>query len=336
MTYRDGMSFAWENGRILKSISTGDNTVTMKYDSNGMRTQKDDKEYTTSYYYDSNNNLIGIKVHGTVLYFYYDSEGNATSFSHNGTKYYYVKNLQGDVVKIIDRLGNVVVSYTYDAWGKILNQTDSTVYNLANINPFRYRGYVYDNETGLYYLQSRYYDPITGRFLNADVYCDTQTGSPLSTNMFAYCENNAIRNIDANGYMTTSFAALNFASSYGLSLGGAALIAKLSAFLVSIAPYLLIGIAVVVVAYTAYVITKNVSIRNIMKKIPNKLKTKDKTKVDLDKFNKKLPNGGGWQGPGGWKIVKDFAKHSGSVWKLLNKSGKRIATLWADGRVRGK
>lgn len=54
------------------------------------------------------------------------------------------------------------------------------------------------------------------------------------------------------------------------------------------------------------------------------------------KFNKKLPNGGGWKGPDGWKIVKDMAKHAGSVWKLLNKSGNRIATLWEDGRVRGK
>ena len=62
-----------------------------------------------------------------------------------------------------------------------------------------------------------------------------------------------------------------------------------------------------------------------MNKIPNKLKTKDKTKVDLKKFNIRLPNGGGWKGPDGWKIVKDMAKHAGSVWKLLNKSGKRIA-----------
>ena len=163
--------------------------------------KKDDKDYTTSYYYDSNNNLIGIKVHGTVLYFYYDSEGNATSFSHNGTKYYYVKNLQGDVVKIINHLGNVVVTYTYDAWGKILNQTDSTVYNLANINPFRYRGYVYDNETGLYYLQSRYYDPITGRFINADETAFLgATGTVLSSNLFAYCENNTVNNTDPFGY----------------------------------------------------------------------------------------------------------------------------------------
>ena len=172
--------------------------------------------------------------------------------------------------------------------------------------------------------------------MNADIYCDTGTSTPLSTNMFAYCENNPILNVDFDGYMSAAAAASSFAASYGLSLGGAALIAKLSAFLMSVAPYLIIAIAVVVVAYSAYVIAKNVSIRNVMNKIPNKLKTKDKTKVDLKKFNIRLPNGGGWKGPDGWKIVKDMAKHAGSVWKLLNKSGKRIATLWEDGRVRGK
>lgn len=71
---------------------------------------------------------------------------------------------------------------------------------MAGLNPFSYRGYVYDDETGLYYLQSRYYDPKTGRFLNADVCFDTESGSPLSTNMFAYCENNSIFSYDTNGY----------------------------------------------------------------------------------------------------------------------------------------
>ena len=221
--------------------------------------------------------------------------------------------------------------YEYDAFGKIINAYGDPI--ITVLSPFRYRGYVYDMETGLYYLQSRYYDPVTGRFLNAD---DTAfvgaKGTALSFNLFSYCENNPITNVDYDGHMAASTAAASFATSYGLSLGGAALIAKLSAFLVTIAPYLLIAIAVVVVAYTAYIIAKNVSIRNIVNKIPNKLKTK----VDLKKFNKKLPNGGGWKGPDGWKIVKDVAKHAGSAWKLLNKAGKRIATLWEDGSVRGK
>ena len=94
--------------------------------------------------------------------------------------------------------GNIQVRYDYDVFGKITavkngsNQAITDTSSLAFLNPLRYRGYVYDDETGLYYLQSRSYDPVTGRFLNADVYVDTEIGSPLSTNMFAYCENNKL------------------------------------------------------------------------------------------------------------------------------------------------
>ena len=177
-------------------------------ESNGMRTQKTDNSGTTYYYYDSDKNLIGLTKGNDTLLFYYDSDGNVTSFKHNGTIYYYIKNLQGDIVKIIDQAGTVIANYAYDVSGKILSIKDGTnnivnstnATHLANLNPFRYRGYVYDNETGLYYLQSRYYDPITGRFLNAD---DTAfigvTGTVLSTNIFTYCENNAVNNIDCNG-----------------------------------------------------------------------------------------------------------------------------------------
>ena len=120
--------------------------------------------------------------------------------------YYYVKNLLGDIVQITKQDGTVVAKYIYDVWGKILSIKDGSnntiettnATHLANLNPFRYRGYVYDNETGLYYLQSRYYDPITGRFLNADVYADTGN-SVISTNMFAYCENNAVMKYDVTG-----------------------------------------------------------------------------------------------------------------------------------------
>ena len=197
LTYRDGMTFEWENGRILKKISTSDKSVQMSYDSNGMRTQKTVDGVKTNYYYDSNKNLIALVKGNDTLLFYYDSDGNATSFSYNGTMYFYVKNLQGDVVRIIDLSGTEVASYVYDAWGNI--KDTKGVPTIREINPIRYRGYVYDTETSLYYLQSRYYDPFTGRFLNADVYADTQSGTPLSTNMFAYCENNAINKSDDEG-----------------------------------------------------------------------------------------------------------------------------------------
>lgn len=124
--------------------------------------------------------------------------------------YYYVKNLQGDIVKIVKQDGSVAASYTYDAWGKLLSVKDgsnvnvpaSTTFHVANLNPYRYRGYIYDTETGLYYLQSRYYDPITGRFLNADDMQYIVCCALHNTNLFEYCGNNSICNVDKNG---TSF-----------------------------------------------------------------------------------------------------------------------------------
>ena len=159
----------------------------MSYDCNGLRTQKGNIHY----YYDSDNNLIAMVNGSNTLFFYYDESGSVTSFSLGGSMYFYVKNLQGDIINIADSNGTILVRYDYDVFGKIVNITDYSdpnvtgVQDFALINPLRYRGYVYDDETGLYYLQSRYYDPVTGRFLNADSYTDTESGSPLSTNMFA-------------------------------------------------------------------------------------------------------------------------------------------------------
>ena len=99
---------------------------------------------------------------------------------------------------MIDLSGTEVASYVYDAWGNIKDTRGEPT--IREINPIRYRGYVYDTETGLYYIQSRYYDPFAGRFLNADMYCDTNIGTPLSTSMFSYCENNVVMNMDNKGY----------------------------------------------------------------------------------------------------------------------------------------
>lgn len=198
LTYRDGMSFEWENGRILKKINTSDKAIQMNYDSNGMRTQKSVDGVKTNYYYDSSNNLFALTQGNDTLFFYYDNSGEVMSVSCNGTMYFYIKDLQGDITEIVDKDGKAVAEYAYDAWGNMLTEDNGTL-TVGKLNPFRYRSYVYDEETGLYYLQSRYYDTLTGRFLNADVYADTQSGTPLSTNMFAYCENNAINKSDDEG-----------------------------------------------------------------------------------------------------------------------------------------
>ena len=117
------------------------------------------------------------------------------AMKYNGTLYYYVLNAQGDVVRIVDSSRNTVASYTYDPWGKIISSSGA----LADINPLRYRGYYYDSETGFYYLQSRYYDPEIGRFINADSYASTDATGLLSTNMFAYCENDPVNKSDPTG-----------------------------------------------------------------------------------------------------------------------------------------
>ena len=111
--------------------------------------------------------------------------------NYNGTYYYYVRNGQNDIIRLIDGENNTVVEYAYDSWGRQISCTGSLASTLGNLNPFRYRGYVYDEETGLYYLQSRYYDPTTGRFISADTLLSTGQGV-LGHNAYAYCGNNPI------------------------------------------------------------------------------------------------------------------------------------------------
>ena len=118
----------------------------------------------------------------------------------NGTLYSYVHNLQGDIVGIVDSSGSLVVEYKYDAWGKpTLVRTLTTAYEaLAELNPFRYRGYVFDGETALYYLRNRYYSSICCRFINAD-HRAGRRGDIFSHNLFAYCDNKPILCLDKSG-----------------------------------------------------------------------------------------------------------------------------------------
>ena len=145
-----------------------------------------------------------MSVGSNLLYFTYEGS-KPTTVTYNGTKYYYVTNLQGDVVAILDGSGNPVVQYVYDTWGKPLSTTGTLADTLGQHNPLRYRGYIYDPETGLYYLQSRYYNPAIGRFLNADdIDYLGANDSLLSFNLFAYCQGNPINSTDPLGTVAIS------------------------------------------------------------------------------------------------------------------------------------
>jgi len=132
------------------------------------------------------------------MYFFYDQSGSPYALMYNGVTYYYILNGQGDVVRLVDSTGSVVASYEYDPYGKILSATGS----MAEVNPLRYRGYYYDSETGFYYVNSRYYDPGVGRFLNGDTVSYLGVNGDLTSfNLFSYCGNNPVVRVDVGGYL---------------------------------------------------------------------------------------------------------------------------------------
>ena len=171
-------AFIWE-GRSLISQTIGSTSITYTYDQNGIRDSKTIGSVTTTYYL--NGSLVLYETDGTnQIYYTYDVDGSLISMRYNGTEYFYMFDVFGNVTYLVDSSGYTVVYYRYDAYGNIIDQTSSA---LANANPYRYRSYRYDQESGLYYLQSRYYNPVTGRFINADGMLKASS-TVLSHNMF--------------------------------------------------------------------------------------------------------------------------------------------------------
>ena len=191
-------SYTWERGRQLKTLTKGATTWTYTYDADGLRTGRTDGTNTFEYIY-AGDKLVRLVKNGEVVDFGY-AGGQLATMSYDGATYYYVLNGQGDVVALTDNTGKMIIGYHYSAYGfPTLLKTDSETYNdLKYLNPFMYRGYVFDIETKFYYLQSRYYDPELGRFINADALVSTGKGI-LGNNMFAYCRSNPVRRRDVRG-----------------------------------------------------------------------------------------------------------------------------------------
>ncbi|EDO59337.1 RHS repeat-associated core domain protein [[Clostridium] leptum DSM 753] len=181
----------------IKYCCARDDSISYTYDPDGLRTSKTVNGTTTKYHV-MNGTLLGQTKGSDTIVFLYDEKGNKYGFEYNGTKYYYIFNVQGDVIGILNQAGQKIVSYTYDAWGKVLSVDGSEASTIGQLNPIRYRGYYYDTETGFYYLQSRYYDPTVRRFLNVDSQL-AGTAQVQGYNLFAYCLNNPIMMIDKTG-----------------------------------------------------------------------------------------------------------------------------------------
>ena len=189
-------TYTWQNGRQLQKMQKSGVTAEFVYNADGLRVQKTVNGVATKYTLHGKN-VVHMTSGTDELHFFYDAQNRPAVVVYNGTAYAYVKSLQGDIVAILNENGNTVVSYGYDAWGAPLWCTGELAETLGKAQPFRYRGYVFDEETGLYYLRSRYYNPGWGRFVNADVLIGA--GKLLSHNFFAYCANAPVSFSDKHG-----------------------------------------------------------------------------------------------------------------------------------------
>ena len=203
-----GNTLTWF-GRKLTGYSNSNQNITYTYDADGYRASKTVNGQKTTYQY-VNGMLVYECRPDMEIFYLYDSYSKLTGIrlcynnSETEYNYYATTNAQGDVLGIYNANGDQLAAYEYDAWGNVLSVSDAngnpitSETHIAHINPFRYRGYYFDSETGLYYLNSRYYNAEVGRFISADGYVQTGQGM-LDKNMFAYCGNNPVNREDSSG-----------------------------------------------------------------------------------------------------------------------------------------
>ena len=215
LSYRDGMKMTWQNGKQLTALQKGTTAVSYTYDASGTRAAKTVNGVKYTYQY-VNGKLIHETRGDKSFHYYYDATGHLTAIKYRLSptggeySYYVTHSWRGDITGLYDGYGNQVVQYEYDSWGNVLSVKNSSgaeitdPNNVGLLNPFRLRGYYLDTETGLYYLNNRYYDPATGRFINADVMMGAN--DDLNTyNLFAYCGNNPVNRYDSNGMSWEDF-----------------------------------------------------------------------------------------------------------------------------------
>ena len=216
LTWGDYGELTWQGRRLMSySDSESGDDYSYTYNADGIRTSKTVNGVKHTYH------LSGTQIlseewtdrwNRHVMVYIYDAAGQPIGMSHfqDGTlvdTYLYEKNIQGDVVAVYEYDGDLVVRYAYNAWGAVSETEYGSEYDESSFavecNPFRYRGYYYDTETDLYYLNSRYYDPAVGRFLNADGvdFLGTDEGL-LSYNLFAYCLNDPVNRTDDSGNLS--------------------------------------------------------------------------------------------------------------------------------------
>ena len=198
-------TYTWQNGRQLQKMQKSGVTAVV-YNADGLRVQKAVNGVATKYTLHGKN-VVHMTSGTDEMHFFYDAQNKPAVVIFNGIAYAYLYDLQGDVIGLVDNNGTQMVSYTYDAWGKMLSKTGTLASTLGTIQPFRYRGYALDEETELYYNQSRFYNPSIARFVTADTngVLTASLKSLTEKNLFAYCDNNPVMRKDIDGAFWDTF-----------------------------------------------------------------------------------------------------------------------------------
>lgn len=181
----DGSTLQWGVGRRLKNVTTKNlDNVSYTYDENGNRTTKTVNGTKTEYFFRSDGKIVAEMTGSNNIFYRYRNDGTPFSIKYNGTEFFYVVNPQGDITGLLDAAGRLVASYTYDYWGNVLSIDGPSPY-IAQQNPLRYRGYYQDAETGYYYVNGNYYNPLWGDWLQGEDFTEDSTEMVMATALVA-------------------------------------------------------------------------------------------------------------------------------------------------------
>ena len=191
-------TYSWTKGSLLAKVTGDSLEATYTYDASGIRTSKTVNGVKTEYL-TAGGSILAEKKNEKWQQYLYDGSGQLMAIRYKGADYYYIRDGLMCITGLVDANGGAVVNYRYDSWGKLISITGSMAGTLGKDNPYRFKGYYYDEETGMYYLKSRYYQPEICRFISADERISGIGGIMRGYNMYSYCFNNPINMIDPSG-----------------------------------------------------------------------------------------------------------------------------------------
>ena len=192
-------TYSWTKGGLLAKVTGDGLEAAYTYDASGIRTSKTVNGMKTEYL-TAGSSVLSEKKNGKWQHYLYEGSGQLMAIRYKGSDYYYIRDGLMCITGLVDANGGAVVNYKYDSWGRLISITGSMAETLGKDNPYRYKGYYYDEETGMYYLKSRYYQPEICRFISADVYASTGQGI-LGHNVYCYCNNNPVNAMDPSGHL---------------------------------------------------------------------------------------------------------------------------------------